>query len=211
MERYLYEFKGDLAPDTSILRLSGVQNYLKSIKKCEKKARDPSSLSYLIDRDLSQSACIRIGTVVEDILNIFLEYHLNNYYLRKNLKKNVKGERQKDILFIDEESKHVIYAEVKANINLDTQKLKATVESIQKVQNTYEEKGYSIQAYLITLRYLNTNDIPPSVVKKYQGVQLIGINDFMTDILRAEPLNELKSYESYSKFLDTVAGYIEAS
>lgn len=211
MDRYLYEFKGDLTPDSSILRLSSVQEYLKSIKKCEKKARDPTSLSYLIDRDLSQSACIRIGNVIEDILNIFLEYHLNNYYLRKNLKKNVKGDRQKDILFIDEESKHAIYAEIKANINLDTQKVKATVDSIKKVINSYEENGYSIQPYLITLRYLNTSDIPSAIAKKYQEIQLIGINDFMTDILHVEPLNELKSYESYSKFLETVASYIEGS
>jgi hypothetical protein len=194
---------------TSLLTCPGVQGYLTTIKKCEKKSRDPTSLSYLIDRDLSQSACIRIGNVFEDILNVFLEHHLTGRFVRMNVKKNVKGERQKDILFIDEASKRVIYAELKANINLDTQKSKSTVDSVLKVIESYEADGYSVQGYLVSLRYLSVRDVPPTIAKKYTNVTLFGINDFITTVLQVEPMEELRSYETYSACLTKIADYIE--
>jgi hypothetical protein len=209
MDRYLYEFNNTLTPNISILQSSAVQSYLKKIKRCEKKSRDPSSLSYLIDRDLSQSACIRIGNVIEDILNLFLAHHLEGTYERRNIQKNTKGERQKDILFINDETNHVIYAELKANINLDTQKSKATVQSLLKVIEDYTSQEMNIQAYLVSLRYLHTDDIPSSVAKKYKDVQLIGLSDFITEVLNVEPFRELQSYETYSEFLSKIADYIE--
>lgn len=206
----MYEFRDDGTHRHSVMRVSKVREYMKTIKMCNKKERDPTSLSFLISsRSISQSACIRLGNVIEDILNIYLEYHLNNFFKRKNIVKNKKGERQKDLFFVDEESKHIIYGELKANINLDTQKSKSTSESIQQLVRKFDEDGYSHQAYLISLRYLRTADIPGNLAKRYKDVRLIGLTDFIEDILKTDPPSEFQSYENYSSFLTTLVDAIE--
>lgn len=188
-----------------MLRSTNIQKYLATIKRCDKKERDPTSLSYLIPRTISQSACIRLGNVLEDVLNLYLEERLEGY-TRNNQQKNTKGERQKDILF--QKDKVVLYGEIKANINLDTQKSKATVESIQKVHQEYISAGCVPTSYLVCLRYLRTADVPPTIAKKYTGVRLIGLSDFLTDVLHHVP-DELASYETYSEVLGTLVDCIE--
>jgi chitinase len=127
---------------------------------------------------------------------------------RHETKKNVKGERQKDIFFVNSAKNYALYSEVKANINLDTQKTKATIQSIQEVVEKYRNQGMTIDAYLISLRYLQTSDIPPQFVKKYKDVQLIGIRDFIETVLHIE-VPELQSYETYSSFLMRIANHVE--
>lgn len=188
-----------------MLRSTNIQKYLATIKRCDKKERDPTSLSYLIPRTISQSACIRLGNVLEDVLNLYLEERLEGY-TRNTSQKNAKGERQKDILF--QKDKIVLYGEIKANINLDTQKSKATIESIQKVHNEYLAAGLTPTSYLVCLRYLRTADVPAVIAKKYTGIRLVGISDFLTEVLEEVP-EELASYEAYSEALGTLVDCIE--
>lgn len=199
----------------SLMSSKTLKTYLGTIKTCEKKGRDPTSLSFLVKRDISQSAAIRLGVVLEEVFNIIISEYFQEKYTRSNLQRNVKGERQKDLLMINEESKSIIYAELKANINLDTQKAPATVASTIKVVDDYEKKGYAVRGYVLSLRYLKTADIPKTLAKKYQkfdehpNVKLIGIQDFMKTVLD-KPIKELKNEEEYSEFLTTIMSYIEA-
>lgn len=201
--------------DRSMMTSSKLTEFLNTIKTCPKKGRDPSSLSFLVKRDISQSAAIRLGVVLEEVFNIVISEYFQERFTRSNLKRNVKGERQKDLLMINETDKSIIYAELKANINLDTQKAPATVASTIKVVQDYEAGGYTIQGYVLSLRYLKTSDIPKNLVKKYQAfdahpnIKLIGIQDFMRTVLD-EPITELQSEASYSEFLTALTGYIEA-
>lgn len=200
--------------ERSIMSSEKLNEYLGTIKRCDKKGRDPTSLSFLVNRDISQSAAIRLGVVLEEVFNIVISEYFQEKYTRSNLQRNVKGERQKDLLMINEESKSVIYAELKANINLDTQKAPATVASTIKVVEDFESKGYKVQGYVLSLRYLKTADIPRSLAKKYQkfdehpNVKLIGIQDFMKTVLE-EPIAELQDEPAYSEFLTMITGYIE--
>lgn len=200
--------------ERSLLTMEDVKEFIGKIKKCEKKGRDPTSLSSLVKHDISQSAAIRLGNVLEEIFNIAISRFLTEKFVRSNLKKNTKGERQKDVLMINEETKEVIYAEIKANINLDTQKAPATVKSTIDVVKDYEAKGYTVTGYVIALRYLSTGEVPKTLAKKFSmfddhaNVQLIGIKDFLAKVLD-EPIVELSSYENYSEFLTTLATALE--
>lgn len=200
--------------DRSLLALDEVKAYVSKIKTCKKKGRDSTSLSSLVNHDISQSAAIRLGNVLEEIFNIAISKFLTEKFVRSNLKKNEKGERQKDVLMINEETKHVIYAEIKANINLDTQKAPATVKSTIDVVKAFETKEYSVDGYVISLRYLSTKDVPAVLAKKYapftshENIKLIGIRDFLVKIMD-EPISELSSYEKYSEFLTTLAKSLE--
>jgi hypothetical protein len=200
--------------DRSLLALDEVKTYVSKIKTCKKKGRDSTSLSSLVNHDISQSAAIRLGNVLEEIFNIAISKFLTEKFVRSNLKKNEKGERQKDVLMINDDTKHVIYAEIKANINLDTQKAPATVKSTIDVVKAFETKGYTVDGYVIALRYLSTKDVPAVLAKKYalftshENIELIGIRDFLVKIMD-EPISELSSYEKYSEFLTTLAKSLE--
>lgn len=198
----------------SLMETQSLVQYLNTIKTCEKKGRDPTSLSFLVKRDISQSAAIRLGVVLEETFNIVISEYLQEKYTRSNLLRNVKGERQKDLLMINEGTKEIIYAEVKANIHLDTQKAPATVHSTIQVVQEYEARGYSVTGYVLSLRYLNTESIPKVLAKKYQkfneypNIRLIGIQDFMATIVD-EPIAEIQNEEAYSEFLTRIVDFIE--
>ena len=209
MERYLRDFNDELVPQNSILKPQIVKDYMKTIDTKCKKDRDTTSLAFLVKRDVSQSACIRLGIVIEDIFNIYLKYILEEKFKRSNITKNKKGEKQKDILFTDETTMKSIYAELKSNINLDTEKYKTTIEKVKIVQAELEEKGYSVDGYLVAIRYLRTDDIPKNFIKKYNEVKLIGIADFVEKIVQMEVPVELRNCDIYSEFLTTLSAKIE--
>lgn len=74
----------------------------KYINKCRtNKKKDINSLSYLIDVKLSQSDCIKMGFALE---NIFKDFILSETYLKNIKPRNVKGSKEKDHLFFDEDN-----------------------------------------------------------------------------------------------------------
>lgn len=153
--------------------------YIKSIKT-KKNGREDNSLSYLIKKNLSQSECIKLGIAIENILkDIILK---ENSFLINIKPKNKKGEKEKDHLFIDNKNKIIYYAELKANLNLDTEKSKSTInkciEIEQNLQKNYED--YEIKMFLVGLRYYDKSIIPQNIKKKYKLIEnnIIGINNY---------------------------------
>ena len=141
-----------------------IQNneYVKNTKSNKKK--DISSLSYIVKRPLSQSDCIRLGNGYEKVLSDLII----KYSLLKNIKpKNTKGKKERDHLFIDENKKIIYYAELKSNINLDTEKSKSTYTKCILIVNELQEQypDYQIKWCLLALRYLYNDEIQ-SVIKK---------------------------------------------
>lgn len=211
MMRALHGFSEKGIHEITISNTPRVKQYIATIKTCGKKTRDTTSLSFLVKHDMSQSACIRLGNELEEILNLFIQALIQKTYARSGDKKNTRGKRQKDILFLNETDKIAIYAELKSNINLDTEKYKATVQKVQAVEKELEEKGYVVKAYLVSLRYLETMDIPRTSAQKYKDVKLVGLRDFIEMIIPVERIKELASYDEYSTFLDKLALQLECA
>jgi len=175
-------------------------DYIKNCKSNKKK--DPSSLSYLIKRDMSQSDCIKLGTGVEKLVTDIVL----NYSSLENIKpKNVKDQKERDHLFIDKKAKIVYYAELKANINLDTEKSKATyskcLDIVKELQKEFPE--YTVKWCLLAYRYIDNDCISLSIKKKYMKISenLYGINEYLEMLGIDFEFTE----ETYTSYLNTIA------
>ena len=145
------------------------------------KEKDIHSLSYLIDSKLSQSDCIKLGTGMEKILSDLIIVNSTNL---ENIKpKNEKGKKEKDHLFKDENLKIIYYAEIKSNLNLDTEKCKSTSEKCSLLAKELQEEypDYKIQMYLIGIRYYTKSLIPKIILDKYSSIKenVLGVNEYL--------------------------------
>ena len=168
------------------------------------KTKDIHSLSSLINRDLSQSDCIKLGTGIEKVL---VDCILGENIILTNIKqKNKKGVKERDHLFQDDINKIIYYAELKSNLNLDTEKCKSTSGKCSQIVDELKKEfiDYHIDLSLVGLRYFHTKDIPKVISNKYVSIQenVVGINDYLTK-LKAFPTFETE--EKYNDFLNYVA------
>jgi hypothetical protein len=166
------------------------------------KKKDENSLSYLVDIPLSQSDCIKLGTGYEKLLaEIVLKYTTF-----KNIKsKNEKGVKEKDHLFMDDVNKVIYYAELKANLNLDTEKSKSTYQKCQlivdELRNTYPD--YTIMWCLLGYRYTSKEKMSKVINTKYKDIKdnVFGINDYLQMLEIPYTFTE----EKYKDFINKIA------
>lgn len=174
------------------------------IKNCKSnKNKDIHSLSSLIDIPLSQSDCIKIGNGVEKVL---IDIILAKNKELKNIKaKNKKGEKETDHLFIDEKNKVIYYAELKSNLNLDTEKCKSTsqkcINILEDLKTKYPE--YDCKMFLVGLRYFSKDNISKIINNKYTSISqhLVGINDYLSNL----NIDCLPNEEYYKKFINHIS------
>jgi len=183
-------------------KCSYIQKQKEEIKLTKSKNKhDEASLSFIINRKMSQSESIRLGIAIECYLRDFI----GNKTGLKNIKKNCKGQKEKDILFIDYNQKIIYYSEIKTNLNLDTEKLKSTYIKCQDIVKElgYEYKDFQIKWCLLGARYKDCNEISEKVKKKYIEIKdnLFGINEFfqMFDI------DLVVSNKEYKELLNHIA------
>ncbi len=165
------------------------------------KKKDVCSLSYLVEREMSQSECIKLGIAYE---KVFCDLVVESSSYKNIKKKNKKGQKEKDHLFIDETNKCIYYAEFKGNINLDTEKSKATYEKCQTIveQLIKEYDGFEVKWCLVNFRFLHSDEIPINIKKKYVEIEknLFGVNQYL-DMLN---IKILFSETSHHKFINSI-------
>ena len=121
-----------------------------------------------------QSFNIRIGTLMEKVYNDFVSKFAINLKEKCDLKK-IKS-KQIDILF--EKDNLIYYFESKTNVNLDTEKSKATYNKIKMIHKLLSEKFQSckLQSFVLCSRfdrtekynkYVKTDYLPLSMIKGY--------------------------------------------
>ena len=181
--------------NTSILLNKNIFNIIDNNNyfiKCKEnkntcKKDDENSICYLLKNtlniSLTQSNCIKIGVFIENFIkDIILSYNHNIISIKE---KNKKGEKEKDHLFLDEKNKIVYYAEIKTNLNLDSEKSKETVKKIIQIKDELKNKykDHTIKYYLVSGRYLNNNEINKKIINKYNEIKdnIKGINDYLNE------------------------------
>jgi hypothetical protein len=185
--------------------LSGIIANNQYVKSCiSNKKKEVNSLSYLIDRELSQSDCIKLGSGIEKVTKDII---LDKNKLLQNIKpKNMKGQKEKDHLFKDEEKKIIYYAELKSNLNLDTEKCKSTCDKCASILEELKTEfpDYEIKMFLIGIRYYEKKMIPKIILNKYTVIDnhLIGINDYF-DYLNVNM--KFDDENEYKEFLNVLA------
>ena len=165
-------------PSFEDLNLTIYENaYIKNCKSNVKK--DFNSLSYLVDKSLSQSDCIKLGIAVE---KVFSDMILKYTHLVNIKPKNIKDKKEKDHLFMDVENKTIYYSELKANINLDTEKSKSTYKKCFSIveELKLEYPDYKIVWCLLSHRYYDNCIIPKTILNKYSEVleNVFGVNQY---------------------------------
>lgn len=185
------------------LKISRIIRKNKYINNCSSNKKiDINSLSYLIDYELSQSDCIKIGIGIENILKDFI---LENTNLKNIKTKNKKGIKEKDHLFMDINKKIIYYAEIKSNLNLDTEKSKQTYKKCLDIKKELQEeyKDYEIKMFLVGVRYYEKIIIPKTILKKYKEINnnLCGINEYFKYLsIKFKIFNE-KDYKKILNYL----------
>lgn len=193
----------DTKNDISINLLEQIvidNNYVKDCKSNKKK--DKSSLSYLVEKSLSQSECIKLGKACESIF----EDTVIKFTKLTNIKpKNKKGKKEKDLLFLKKDEKIIYYCEAKGNINLDTEKSKSTYKKclhiVEELKQQYPD--HTINWCLLSVRYIDNSEIPEILKHKYQEIKdnLFGINEF----LEMFNINFKFTKETYKKYINLIA------
>ena len=174
------------------------------IQECvSNKKKDENSLSYLVDSiPLSQSDCIKLGTGFEKLL---ADIVTQNTTLVNIKTKNEKGVKEKDHLFMDTENKIIYYAELKANLNLDTEKSKSTYQKcqhiVEELHNAYPD--YDLRWCLLGYRYTNKEKMSKVINTKYKEISenVFGINEYLQMVGVAHVFTE----EKYKEFINRIA------
>jgi hypothetical protein len=178
-------------------------NYIKNCKSNKKK--DFNSLTFLIEKNVSQSDCIKLGIGFEKIT----EQTILEYTKFVNIKPiNKKGFKEKDHLFMDNKNKIIYYAELKANLNLDTEKSKSTINKCLFINEELKKKypEYIIKWCLLGYRYISKEVIPKTIFSRYKSISdnIFGINDYY-EMLNINFSFTEKSYKEYlNKIVDAM-------
>lgn len=118
------------------------------INGMRKKKKDDFNLAKFLGVNIDQSQSIRFGKHFEEIVKNTIKASPNTklekdnlFYLFKNDDKNSKSNKgKKDVdIFFQKDDKYY-YFELKTNMNLDSEKSKATDEKIKNVTNFFQNK-----------------------------------------------------------------------
>jgi hypothetical protein len=94
---------------------------------------------------------------------------------------NKKGVKERDHLFADESGKKIYYAELKANLMLDTEKCFSTATKVAQIIEELKQEypDYEVCGVLVGLRYLEASELPTTLSNKYSLVRVVGINEYL--------------------------------
>jgi transcriptional regulator of met regulon len=182
----------------NVFQLLDTNNYIN-----EKSGPNESihSFSYLATRkDLGQSQKISLGICMERLLSDMISTCKDWKNIRP---KNEKGKKEKDSLWLNEKLKKIVYAEYKANLELDTEKSKETDKKCKNIglelKNIYSD--YNLTCIIVGLRYLsNKEKLIEPILKKYTDTPIYGINDY----LELFNLEKIDGYDGYKKIIDGI-------
>ena len=125
------------------------------------------SISSIVAFDLTQSQCIMLGIKLEKIMR----QYISSFEHVLNIKqKNKKGKKERDHLFCVNGFKK-IYAELKSNLNLDTEKRVKTAEKVKQISSEEQCDGF-----LVSLRYYT--EVPTLVKLRYKGVKVLSVSEY---------------------------------
>ena len=115
----------------------------------------PGSIKYELfgPEPSEQSVCIQMGKVGERIIKKIIIHNENLELLdcgNHCINSLTKKKKDLDLLWVDHRARCIYYREAKANIELDSEKIIATVDKILEISNYLREKypGYRIDAGL---------------------------------------------------------------
>jgi hypothetical protein len=150
----------------------------------------PGSLLYLIfGPKLSvQSISIKLGRLGEFMSKEFIRAHPNLQLLDCGVQKIGDKKKDVDLIFKDESKKIIYYRELKANIELDTEKLPATINKCKEIENSLKTtySDYSIDCGILNWSVYNRKKLTAGLsnIKSFEngGIKIDHMEDFLNII-----------------------------
>ena len=152
------------------------QNLMSLIEKMKMVNSDSYILESLgiFDKPSLQSINIQFGIKIETFWNkVISDSNATNLIENNNLIKIGDNNKQQDHFFSVEEKYY--YLESKCNLNLDSEKIKASNQKIKEIQNKHSDKLDNIVVgYFVPVKPIIPNDI----IKKYKksNINVYGVN-----------------------------------
>ena len=148
------------------------------------------SISYLLfgEKPSEQSICIKFGHFGEFIAKELIKLNPNLELLTCGIQVINDKKKDIDLIFKDEINKIIYYRELKGNIELDTEKLPATIEKCKEIEKSLEEKykDYKIDCGILNWSVYNRKILKAGLSNiqffENKGIKINHIEDFLNII-----------------------------
>ena len=150
----------------------------------------PGSISHLLygEKPSEQSINIKLGRFGEFLAKIMIGLNSNLELLTCGIQKIDGIKKDVDLIFKDEDKKIIYYRELKGNIQLDTEKLPATISKCKLIENSLQTtySDYSINCGILNWSVYNRKILTVGIsnIKTFEteGIKIDHMEDFLNII-----------------------------
>jgi len=188
---------------------------IQSIIKKQKRS-EPGSLPYLFwgNKISEQSFYIKVGRNFEKWFKFIAENSKGFVLLPDGITKKVSKGKSKDIDFIvlDANNKVVYYLELKSNLELDTEKLPATIDKVNIIEKylTKTYPDYTIECGILHWAVYDKNILAKKYLTKIKQAENSGVSVKYPKDLFGILNQNISENDYYSLFNDIRTNYLLA-
>ncbi len=150
----------------------------------------PGSISHLLygEKPSEQSINIKLGRLGEFLSKELIKSKSNLELLNCGIQKINNKKKDVDLIFKDESNKIIYYCELKGNIELDTEKLPATINKCKEIEGSLKTTylDYSINCGILNWSVFNRKILTAGVsnIKTFEngGIKIYHMEDFLNII-----------------------------
>lgn len=162
----------------------------------------PGSLTYLLNgpKPSEQSFNIKMGRFGEFLAKELIMCNPNFELLTCGIQTINEKNKDVDLIFKDELNKTIYYRELKANIELDTEKLPATINKCKEIETSLKTtySNYAINCGILNWSVYNreilTSGLSNIVSFEKAGIKIDHMEDFLTLINITWPVEDFTDY-----------------
>jgi hypothetical protein len=165
-------------------------DWVDKILESELTLTKPGSISHLLygERPSEQSINIKLGRLGEFLSKELIKTNLSLQLLNCGVQKINNKRKDVDLIFEDKVNKIIYYRELKGNIELDTEKLPATISKCKEIENSLKTTylDYEINCGVLNWSVYNRKILTAGVsnIKTFEsgGIKIDHMEDFLNII-----------------------------
>ena len=186
-------------------------NWIERILESDITYTKPGSISYLLynEKPSEQSISIKLGRLGEFLAKELIKTNDNLELLECGIQKINHKRKDVDLLFKNENKKIIYYRELKGNIELDTEKLPATIDKCKEIEQSLKRKykdykiDYGILNWSVYNREILTAGLSNIRTFEGYGIKINHFGDFL------EMINIIWEKDDYYLFFREIGNKIK--
>ena len=185
------DIKPMIVNDDCIVKIkqSGI-NFVEKILEGELTLTKAGSISHLLygEKPSEQSINIKLGRLGEFLSKELIKTNDNLELLNCGIQKINNNNKDIDLIFKDEKNNIIYYRELKGNIELDTEKLPATINKCKEIEKSLKIKylDYTINSGILNWSVYNRKILKTGLsnIKTFEngGIKIDHMEDFLNII-----------------------------